>query len=154
MKILGSGNRDVEIYTPLNIKGSSTTIDQSVTIGGNLTVTGNLSTSSFYVNKPWVGFTTTGAATVTYTSSFNQTGVTFTNGTPGSYVFTMPNHPQGINYMVFVQQLATNGTTTLAFYNTIVNSSTSFTVYSKTYASAAVASNFFITPCSNCPSCM
>ena len=54
----------------------------------------------------------------------------------------MPNHPQGVNYIVFVQQLATNATTTIAVYNTIVNSSTSFTVHSKTNASVALASNF------------
>ena len=145
MSILGSGNRDVEIYTPLKIKGSSTTIDQSVTIGGNLTVTGNLSTSSFFVNKPWVSVKqTTGTSTVTYLTSYNQANVTFSNGTVGTYVFTMPNHPQGTNYTVSIQQIASASTTTLAFYNVIINSSTQFTIYSKTTASAAVASNFSV----------
>ena len=49
--------------------------------------------------------------------------------------------------MVFVSQIASGGTpsaTPLSNYNVLVNSATSFTVYSKTTASVAVASNFYV----------
>ena len=105
--------------------------------------TPNFSTSSFYVNKPWAGFKCS-SATTTYTSSFNQTGVSVANSTLGSYVFTMPNHPQGINYMVYVQQMTAAASTTIALYGINIISSTSFSVFSKTTANAVVASSFYV----------
>ncbi len=44
--------------------------------------------------------------------------------------------------MVYVQQLATTATTTIAVYNVTVTSATQFTVYSKSTASAAAPSSF------------
>ncbi len=36
---------------------------------------------------------------------FCQTGVKVNTGIAGTYTFTIPAHPNGINYMVFVQQI-------------------------------------------------
>ncbi len=47
---------------------------------------------------------------------FCQTGVTVNTGTAGTYTFTMPAHPNGSNYMVFVQQQITTLSTAIAIY--------------------------------------
>ena len=169
MSILGSGDRSVEIYTNLNIR-NNTVLDKAITVGaqmsvpsiglivnnsglilGNLTVTGNttvtgtLSTSSFFGVKPWVATKlNSGAITISGSPGFCQTGVTVNTGTVGTYTFTMPAHPNGTNYQVFVQQITSAATTAIALYGTNVLTSTSFVVFSKTTANAAVASSFYV----------
>ena len=166
MTILGFGNRDVEIHTPLSVKGTSTTIEKSVTIGttmatsttgltvnnacsfgGAVTVTGALTTNSFYAIKPWIALRYSGTITPAGSPGFNQSGITINNSAVGTYAFTIPAHPSGTNYMVFVQQIASGGTTSataLANYNVLVNNATTFTVYSKTTSSVVIASNFYV----------
>jgi hypothetical protein len=143
MKILGSGNRDVEIYTPLNIKGSSTTIDQSVSIGGTLTITGALTTTAFYSIKPYVAaYVILSALSTTVKPGFITPTLAKTSG---QYIFTLPTpHPSGAHYTVFVQQRMSAQTSAQAFYGVLVNSSTSFTVWSKTNSNAAIDSDFYV----------
>ena len=143
MTILGSGNRDVEIYTPLKIKGSSTTIDQSLTIGGTLTITGALTTTAFYSIKPYVAaYVILSAVSTTVKPGF----ITPTLAkTAGQYIFTLPTpHPSGVNYTVFVQQRMSAQTSAQALYGVLVNSSTSFTVWSKTPSNVAIDSDFYV----------
>ena len=166
MSILGNGDRDVEIYAPLNIKGVLTSIDKAVIIGatmpitevglfvenrcslgGDVTITGTLTNESFYANKPWVAVKYTGTITPAGSPGFNQSGITVSNPTTGTYTFTIPTHPKGTNYMVFVSQIASGTTasaTAIANYNVLVNSATTFTVYSKTSGSVVIASNFYV----------
>ena len=75
---------------------------------------------------------------------FNQTGVSLTRTTAGVYVFTMPAHPKGVQYMVFVQQQTATAATAIAVYGTLVSSSTQFIIYSKTTANVLVDSNFYV----------
>ena len=75
---------------------------------------------------------------------FNQSGISFSSSTVGTYIFTIPTHPKGTNYLVFVQQQSSSAGTALALYATNVNSATQFTVYSKTTASVAVGSTFYV----------
>ena len=65
--------------------------------------------------------------------------------TTGQYIFTLPTaHPSGVNYTVFVQQQTALSTTALAVYGVKVNSSTSFTVWSKSAANALLDSDFYV----------
>ncbi len=50
----------------------------------------------------------------------------------------------GLQYMVFVQQQIASPATAIAVYGTLVNTSTSFTVFSKTTANALIDSNFYV----------
>ena len=132
-----------------SIEISGTTRDVSIntnaTVSGNLTITGTLATTSFYANKPWVGFSCISNVIITSNSpGFSQSGISHTNTTTGTYTFTIPAHPRGRNYLVFVQQQASAASTTLVMYNANVISSTSVVWYSKTTASVAVASSFYV----------
>ena len=69
---------------------------------------------------------------------------TLSRSTTGVYVFTLPAHLSGANYEVFVQQQTTAATTAIAVYGVLVNSSTSFTVWSKTTVNALVDSAFYV----------
>ena len=69
---------------------------------------------------------------------------TLTRSSVGQYVFTMTAHPSGVNYMVMVQQRTALAATAAAMYGVIVNSSTSFTVFSKTTANVLVDSDFYV----------
>ena len=114
-------------------------------MGGNTTITGTLSTTSFFGDKPWVATKlNSGAITISGSPGFCQTGVTVNTGTVGTYTFTMPAHPNGTNYQVFVQQITSAATTAIALYGTNVLTSTSFVVFSKTTANAAAASSFYV----------
>ena len=130
----------------IEISANSTrdvSINTNATVSGNLTITGTLATTSFYANKPWVGF----SCNVIDPSNglgFSQSGISLTNTTTGTYTFTIPTHPTGTNYLVFVQQQASTASTTLVMYNANVISATSFVLYSKTTASVAVASSFYV----------
>ncbi len=64
--------------------------------------------------------------------------------TTGTYTFTIPTHPSGVNYEVFVQQRTALSTTAIAVYGVLVNSATSFTVFSKTTANVLVDSDFYV----------
>ena len=75
---------------------------------------------------------------------FVQTGITLSRTVAGTYVFTIPAHPRGANYMVFVQQQASSSATAIAICNVSVTSSTSFTVWSRTTANVLVDSNFYV----------
>ena len=123
------------------------TVNSACSFGGNVTVTGALTTNSFYAIKPWVALRYTGTITPAGSPGFNQSGITLTNSTTGTYTFTIPTHPKGTNYMVFVSQIASGTTasaTAIANYNVLVNSATTFTVYSKTSGSVVIASNFYV----------
>ena len=69
---------------------------------------------------------------------------TLNRSATGVYTFTLPAHPSGANYEVFVQQRTALATTAIAVYGVIVNSSTSFTVWSKTTANVLVDSDFYV----------
>ena len=69
---------------------------------------------------------------------------TLTRPSVGQYVFTMTAHPSGVNYMVMVQQRTALAATAAAMYGVIVNSSTSFTVFSKTTANVLVDFDFYV----------
>ena len=75
---------------------------------------------------------------------FPQAGVSLSRTVAGTYVFTIPTHPKGIQYMVFVQQQTASPATAIVVYGTLVGSSTTFTVYSKTTANVQVDSNFYV----------
>ena len=97
MQILGTGNRDVEIHTPLNIKSSLTSIDKSaiigatmpintvglfvqneISLGSNLNVTGNINVSGYINAKPYISLK------VITSGGTASTGTTVgTMGTPG-----------------------------------------------------------------------
>ena len=53
-------------------------------------------------------------------------------------------HPSGANYEVFVQQRMGASTNAIALYGVLVNSATSFTVWSKTTANVMVDSDFYV----------
>ena len=123
---------------------ASAQITNNFTVGGNLTVTGSLTTASLYASKPWIGIHCNNNLLSTTVPGFNQTGISFVRTSVGVYTFTIPAHPNGSNYMVFVQQQTASSTTAIAVYGTLVSSSTSFTVFSKTTANALVDSNFYV----------
>ena len=124
------------------ITASSLATSGDVIISGGLTVGGVLNTMSFYAAKPWVAMSTTVA--VASSPGFNKTGISVSASPVGTYTFTIPTHPRGTNYLVYVSQIATSNTTALALYSTKITSSTSFTVFSKTYLNAGVASDFHV----------
>ena len=136
-----SGGGDITANGALASASSATT--GNATVGGNLTVTGTLSTTSFYSMKPYVGaYVLSSAVSTTVKPGF----VTPTLAkTTGQYIFTLPTaHPSGVNYTVFVQQQTALSTTALAVYGVKVNSSTSFTVWSKSAANALLDSDFYV----------
>ena len=75
---------------------------------------------------------------------FSQAGVSLSRTGAGTYVFTIPAHPKGLQYMVFVQQQTAAPAPAIAVYGTLVSSSTSFTVFSKTTANAMVDFSFYV----------
>ena len=138
IEISANSTRDVSMNTNATITGNAT-------VGGTLTITGALTTTAFYANKPWVGFSCISNVIIPSNSpGFSQSGISLTNTTTGTYTFTIPAHPRGTNYLVFVQQQASTASTTLVMYNANVISATSFVLYSKTTASVAVASSFYV----------
>ena len=93
--------------------------------------------------KPYVGsYVLSNALSTTVKPGFITP--TLTRSTTGVYTFTMTAHPSGVNYEIFVQQRTALVTTAIAVYGVIVNSSTSFTVWSKTIANALVDSDFYV----------
>jgi hypothetical protein len=62
----------------------------------------------------------------------------------GVYTFTIPAHPDGVNYMIYVQQTTVGNAAALALYYVSVISNTSFIVYSKSTTSNVSDSNFFV----------
>jgi hypothetical protein len=124
------------------ITASSLATSGGVIISGDLAIGGVLNTMSFYAAKPWVAMSTTVA--VASSPGFNKTGISVSASPVGTYTFTIPTHPRGTNYLVYVSQIATSNTTALALYSTKITSSTSFTVFSKTYLDAGVASDFHV----------
>ena len=162
MSILGSGNRDVEIYAPLNIKGNLTSVDKSVitgstmatntvgltvqngcSFGANVAITGNLTVSGFYSMKPYVGaYVLSSVVSTTVKPGYITPTLAKTTG---QYIFTLPTaHPSGVNYQVFVQQRMGAQTNANALYGVLVNNSTSFTVWSKTTANVVVDSVCYV----------
>ena len=138
-----SGNGDITATG--SIAAASAQITNNCTIGGTLAITGALTTTAFYASKPWAGvYCISNALSTTVLPGFNQTGVSLTRTTTRVYVFTIPAHPKRLQYMVFVQQQTGLATTAIAVYGTLVNTSTSFIVYSKTTANALVDSNFYV----------
>ena len=124
---------------------ASAQITGACTVGGYLTVTGSLVTNSFYACKPYVGFDcVSDALSATVVPGFVQTGITLSRTVAGTYVFTIPAHPSGANYMVFVQPQASGSATAIAICSVRITSSTSFTVWSKTTANVLVDSNFYV----------
>ena len=124
---------------------ASAQITNNCTVGGDLTITGALTTTAFYASKPWAGFhCISNALSATVFPGFSQTGISLSRTVAGTYVFTIPAHPKGLQYMVFVQQQTASSTTAIAVYGTLVSRSTSFTVFSKTTANALVDSNFYV----------
>jgi hypothetical protein len=143
------GNGDINaagsITATGTIAGASAQITNNCTIGGTCTITGALTTTAFYDAKPWVGFYCgLSAVSATVKPGYQQTGISVSKTATGTYVITIPTHPKGVNYMVFVQQQTAASTTAIAVYGTLVNTATSFTVWSKTTANVLVDSNFYV----------
>ena len=95
--------------------------------------------------KPYIGAYVSSAGVVSTTVKPGFATPTVAKST-GQYIFTIPAHPSGANYEVFVQQQTTAATTAIAVYGVLVNSSTSFTVWSKTTVNALVDSAFYVRP--------
>ena len=94
--------------------------------------------------KPYVGVYISSNGTVSTTIKPGFVTPTVAK-TTGQYIFTLPTaHPSGVNYTVFVQQQTALSTTALAVYGVKVNSSTSFTVWSKSAANALLDSDFYV----------
>ena len=109
--ISGTGN----IATAGSMASASAQITNNCTVGGNLTVTGSLLTTSFYASKPYIGFyCINNLLSGTVFLVFVQSGTTLSRTVAGTYTFTIPTHPKGANYMVFVQQQATASTSAIA----------------------------------------
>ena len=137
-----SGGGDITTNGALASASSATT--GNATVGGNLTVTGTLNTTSFYSMKPYVGVYVSSAGVVSTIIKPGFVTPTVAKIT-GQYIFTLPTaHPAGANYEVFVQQRTALATTAIAVYGVIVNSSTSFTVWSKSTANALAVSDFYV----------
>jgi hypothetical protein len=138
-----SGN--VNIATKGSVAAASAHISNNCTIGGILNITGALATTAFYASKPWAGFhCIANLLPATVFPGFSQTGISLSRTVAGTYVFTIPAHPKGLQYMVFVQQQTASPVTAIAVYGTLVTSSTSLTVFSKTTASGLVDYNFYV----------
>ncbi len=138
--LTGGGN----LTTAGSVNCISLSTTGNATINGTLNVTVALTTTAFYANKPWIGVSYTGSIVPAGSPVLCQSGLSLNNSITGIYTFTIPTHPKGINYLVFVQQITASASTALALYGTNVVSATSLTVYSKTYLNAAVASNFYV----------
>ena len=145
--IYGNGdfNSAGSITAAGTLAAASAQITNNCTIGGTCTITGALTTTAFYDAKPWVGFYCgLSAVSATVKPGYQQTGISVSKTTTGTYVITIPTHPKGVNYMVFVQQQTALSTSTIAVYGTLVNTATTFTVFSKTTANVLVDSNFYV----------
>ena len=75
---------------------------------------------------------------------FAQSGITLSRTVAGTYTFTIPAHPKGANYMVFVQQQASSSAAAIAICTVGLVSSTSFSVWSKSTANVLTDSNFYV----------
>ena len=129
---------------------ASAQITNNCTVGGNLTVSGSLITTSFYANKPYIGFhCINNLLSATVFPGFAQSGITLSRTVAGTYTFTIPAHPTGANYIAFVQQQASSSATAIAICTVGLVSSTSFTVWSKSTTHVLADSNFFVytVPC-------
>jgi hypothetical protein len=94
--------------------------------------------------KPYVGVYVSSNGTVSTTIKPGFVTPTVAK-TTGQYIFTLPTaHPSGVNYTVFVQQRTSASTIANALYGVLVNSSTSFTVWSKSTANALLDSDFYV----------
>ena len=94
--------------------------------------------------KPYVGVYVSSAGVVSTSIKPGFVTPTVAN-TTGQYIFTLPTaHPAGANYEVFLQQRTALATSAIAVYGVTVNSSTSFTVWSKTTANVLVDSEFYV----------
>ena len=165
MQILSNATGDVEILTPLKIKSSLTTIDNSILIGtaqsvasiglnvnnsglvgGNLTVTGNISCNNItgYL-KPFIGLKIDANGTIS--SNVGQvptSAITVTVASSNAYsiTFTTP-HPLGDNYLVFTQPRT--GSSSSVFVASTANQTTySITVWNRTAANAITTNNFYV----------
>ena len=108
-------------------------------------MTGSLTTTSFFVAKSFVAFyCVSNALSANIRPGLNQTGITLSRTVAGTHTFTMPTHPSGLNYVVFVQGQAANSTAAVYIDNVNVASSTSFNVWSKTAAHVLTDSNFYV----------
>ena len=109
-------------------------------------MTGSLTTTSFYAPKPRVAnYVISNALSTTVRPGFSQTGVSLSRTAAGVYVFTIPAHPQGANYVVFIQGRGPDSAYVSRLYHVTVASSTSFTVWSKRASTSVLAdSNFYV----------
>jgi hypothetical protein len=145
--IYGNGDMNAagSITATGTIAGASAQITNNCTIGGTCTITGALTTTAFYASKPWTAFhCVANAMSATVNLGYKQTGVSLSKTATGTYLITIPTHPKGVNYMVFVQQQYALSTSAIAVYGTLVNTATTFTVFSKTTANVLVDSNFYV----------
>ncbi len=103
----------------------------------------SLTTTGFSPAKNYVGaFVLSNVLRTTVKPGFITR--TLTRPSAGQYGFTMTAHPSGVNYMVMVQQRTASAATAAAIYGVIVNSSTSFIVFSKTSANVLVDFDFYV----------
>ena len=109
-------------------------------------MTGSLTTTSFYAAMPWVANYVIGNVLSTAIKPvFSQMGVSLSRTSAGVCVFTVPAHPQGALYMVFVQWRGPDSTYAAPLYHVMVASSTSFTVWSKAVSTETLTdSNFYV----------
>ena len=137
-----SGGGDITANGAITSASSSTT--GNATVGGNLTVTGTLITTGFYSMKPYIASYLSSAGVVSTTIKQGFATITSVSKSTGQYVCTIPAHPSGANYAVFVQQQFANSSTAIANYGVLVTSSTVFSVYSKTTGGVLVDSAFYV----------
>ena len=94
--------------------------------------------------KPYIASYLSSAGVVSTTIKQGFATITSVSKTTGQYICTIPAHPSGANYAVFVQQQFADSSTAIANYGVLVTSSTVFSVYSKTTAGVLVDSAFYV----------
>jgi hypothetical protein len=100
-------------------------------VSGDLSVLGSISSLGFYARKPWVGFTMSAAGVLSAPIGYNTSGVTVTHPSASdAYTITMPSHPAGTAYHVYVSVFTNSNSTDVVAVPTVkIGSATSFVVW-------------------------
>jgi hypothetical protein len=128
---------------PSNVLGSLANISNTITgystsfatgtltTTGDVSVGGNLSVTGFYARKPWVGFTMSAAGVLSAPIGYNTSGVTVSHpSSTDAYTITMPSHPAGTAYHVYVSVFTNSNSTDVVAVPTVkIGSATSFVVW-------------------------
>jgi hypothetical protein len=120
-------------FTTTNLK--TDTIDTNTTstlnINKPVSITGDLSVTGFYARKPWVGFTMSAAGVLSAPIGYNTSGVTVAHPSASdAYTITMPSHPAGTAYHVYVSVFTNSNSTDVVAVPTVkISSATQFIVW-------------------------